>query len=130
MKLNVIKSTLILIVFLSLNSLWGQSTKPRRLEILFLGDNGHHKPVERLPSIMSALGNKGINFTYTDKLEDINLENLNRFDALMIYANWDEITPQAETAILAEIVSIVCFQNCPPTIFTYSGEFLKQKEAQ
>ena len=56
MKLNVIKSTLILIVFLSLNSLWGQSTKPRRLEILFLGDNGHHKPVERLPSIMSAWG--------------------------------------------------------------------------
>ena len=77
MRLSIIKSTLILVAFLSSLSLWGQGNSPRRLEILFLGDNGHHKPIERFSEIMPALGNKGINFTYTDKLEDINLNYLN-----------------------------------------------------
>jgi len=77
----------------------------RRLEILFLGDNGHHKPIERVPSIMSALGNKGINITYTDKLEDINSQNLAKYDALMIFANWDNITPNAEKALLDYVSS-------------------------
>ena len=36
-----------------------------RLEVLFLGDNGHHKPSERIPQIMQGLGPRGINFTYT-----------------------------------------------------------------
>lgn len=129
---------LIILLILTLFSIatFAQNTpKPRRLEVLFLGDNGHHKPVERLPSIMSALGNKGINFTYTNKLEDINLENLNRFDALMIYANWDEITPKAETALLAYVASgkgilpihcaSFCFRNSPEYIKMVGGQFWK-----
>ncbi|MFB0908763.1 MAG: hypothetical protein QMB03_10905, partial [Spirosomataceae bacterium] len=45
----------------------------RRIEVLFLGDSvSHHKPIERVPTVMAALGPKGINFTYTDKLEDLN----------------------------------------------------------
>ncbi len=129
---------LIILLILTLFSIatFAQNTlKPRRLEVLFLGDNGHHKPLERLPSIMSALGNKGINFTYTDKLEDINLENLNRFDALMIYANWDEITPQAETALLAYVASgkgilpihcaSFCFRNSPEYVKMVGGQFWK-----
>ena len=59
----------------------------RRLEILFLGDNGHHNPIDRVPSLMAALGPEGINFTYSDNLGDLNSETLNKFDALMIYAN-------------------------------------------
>ena len=41
-----------------------ESGQPRRTEILFLGDNGHHKPIERVPQLMAALGDKGINNTY------------------------------------------------------------------
>ena len=131
------KKTIIplLLTLLSLATFAQNSPKPRRLEVLFLGDNGHHKPVERLPSIMSALGNKGINFTYTNKLEDINLENLNRFDALMIYANWDDITPQAETALLAYVASgkgilpihcaSFCFRNSPEYVKMVGGQFWK-----
>lgn len=77
----------------------GKAT-PRRIEILFLGDNGHHKPIERVPEIMAALGDKGINFTYTDKLEDLNAENLNKYDGLLIYANWDSIPKPQEKALL------------------------------
>ena len=130
------KSIILLILTLfSIPTFAQNAPKPRRLEVLFLGDNGHHKPVERLPSIMSALGNKGINFTYTNKLEDINLENLNRFDALMIYANWDEITPQAETALLAYVASgkgilpihcaSFCFRNSPEYVKMVGGQFWK-----
>ncbi|QMW03757.1 PVC-type heme-binding CxxCH protein [Spirosoma foliorum] len=82
----------------------GKAT-PRRIEILFLGDNGHHKPIERVPEIMAALGDKGINFTYTDKLEDLNTENLNKYDGLLIYANWDSIPKPQEKAMLDYVAS-------------------------
>lgn len=80
-------------------------TGPRRTEILFLGDKGHHKPIERVPELMAALGNKGINITYTDRLEDLNTANLNRFDGLLIYANWDSIPKPQERALLDYVSS-------------------------
>ncbi|MBO0935038.1 ThuA domain-containing protein [Fibrella sp. HMF5335] len=80
-------------------------TGPRRTEILFLGDKGHHKPIERVPELMAALGNKGINITYTDRLEDLNTPNLNRFDGLLIYANWDSIPRPQERALLDYVSS-------------------------
>lgn len=87
-------------------SVSGQSAAlPRRTEILFLGDNGHHKPIERVPQLMAALGNKGINITYTDKLEDINPENLNKYDGLLIFANWDSIPKPQEKALLDYVSS-------------------------
>lgn len=104
----------------------------RRLEILFLGDNGHHKPIERVPSLMAALGPKGINITYTDDLKDINGQNLNKYDALMIYANWDEITPEAERALLDYVASgkgilpIHCASYC----FRNSAEYVKMVGGQ
>jgi uncharacterized protein len=133
MKLNAIKLTLILVVFFVCSPVWGQVSNPRRLEILFLGDNGHHKPIERFSEIMPALGNKGINFTYSDKLEDLNLNYLNKFDALMIYANWDNITPEAEKALLAYVASgkgllpihcaSYCFRNSPEYVKMVGGQF-------
>ena len=66
---------------------------PRRIEILFLGDNRHHQPIERVPSLMAALGPKGINFTYTDRLEDLNPANLNQYDGLLIYATTTRSAP-------------------------------------
>ena len=48
---------------------------------------------------MESLGPKGINFTYTDKREDLNAEVLGKYDALMIYANWDELLPEQENFV-------------------------------
>lgn len=105
----------------------------RRLEILFLGDNGHHRPIDRVPSIMAALGPKGINFTYTDDLADINTANLNKYDALMVYANWDKITPEAEKALLDYVASgkgflpihcaSYCFRNSDAYVKMVGGQF-------
>ena len=107
--------------------------KARRIEVLFLGDNGHHRPIERVPSIMAALGDKGVNFTYTDKLADINTANLNKYDALMIYANWDSIPPSVETDLLAYVASgkgilqihcaSYCFRNSSEYVTLVGGQF-------
>lgn len=99
----------------------------RRLEILFLGDNGHHKPIDRLPALMAGLGPKGINFTYTNKREDLNSENLNKYDALMIYANWDEIAPAEEKALLDFVASGKGFLpiHCASYCFRNSQEYVK-----
>ena len=63
----------------------------RRLELLFLGDKGHHKPFDRYPALQSAVGIKGMNITYTESLKDLNEAYLNKFDALVIFANHDSI---------------------------------------
>ncbi len=113
-------------------------SRPRRTEILFLGDNGHHKPVERVPEIMAALGAKGINFTYTDKLEDLNTENLNKYDGLLIYANWDSIGKPQEKALLDYVSSghgiipvhcaSYCFRNSPEYVDkVVGGQFWRHR---
>ena len=103
-----------------------QAAKPRRTEILFLGDNGHHKPIERVPQLMAALGNKGINITYTDRLEDLNADNLNKYDGLLIYANWDSIAKPQERALLDYVaaghglIPVHCASYC----FRNSAEYV------
>jgi putative membrane-bound dehydrogenase-like protein len=122
----------LLFLFILLSSLTASAQKARRLEILFLGDNGHHRPIERVPAIMAALGDKGVNFTYTDKLEDINLGNLNKYDALMIYANWDSIPPSVEKDLLAYVASGkgVLPIHCASYCFRNSSEYVKMVGGQ
>ncbi|MFN6374604.1 MAG: PVC-type heme-binding CxxCH protein [Chitinophagia bacterium] len=122
----------ILFALLLLSS-FATAQQGRRLEILFLGDNGHHRPIDRVPSIMAALGPKGINFTYTDDLADINTANLNKYDALMVFANWDKITPEAEKALLDYVASgkgflpihcaSYCFRNSEAYVKMVGGQF-------
>ncbi len=120
------------VLFFLLIAFTATAQKARRIEILFLGDNGHHRPIERVPSIMAALGDKGVNFTYTDKLADINTANLNKYDAVMVYANWDSIPPSAEKDLLAYVASgkgilpIHCASYC----FRNSSEYVKMVGGQ
>src|SRR6266481_879405 len=74
--------------------------KAPRLKILFLGDNGHHQPLIRLRDVYSNFARRGIDFTYTDRLQDITPQNLNRYDGLFVYANIERIDSQTEKAIL------------------------------
>jgi putative membrane-bound dehydrogenase-like protein len=110
------------------------AVKGRRIEVLFLGDTiGHHKSSERAPQIMAALGPKGINFTYTDDLNDLNPETLNKYDALMLFANWDSIAPQQAKALLDYVASgkgfvpvhcaSYCFRNNPEVVKLIGGQF-------
>src|SRR5919202_942814 len=103
-----------------------EASRPRRVEILFLGDNGHHRPIDRVPQLMAALGNRGINITYTDKLEDINPENLSQYDGLLIYANWDSIPKLQEKALLDYVSSGkgVIPVHCASYCFRNSAEYV------
>jgi hypothetical protein len=58
------------------------SVEPRRVKVLFLGDNGHHVPLERCRDVASTMGIRGIDLVYTDDLNDLNAANLNRYDVL------------------------------------------------
>lgn len=110
-----------------------QPVTPRRLEILFLGDNGHHRPIERVPAIMSALGSKGINFTYSDQLEDLNPTNLAKYDGVLLYANWDTISKPQERSLVDYIASgkgfipvhcaSYCFRNSDELVKIMGGQF-------
>jgi len=114
-----------LIILLLSTSVFAQQGK--RLEVLFLGDKGHHKPMERIPSLMAALGPKGVNFTYTDDLADLNLQTLSKYDALMVFANWNEIDAAAEKALLDFVASGKGFLpiHCASYCFRNSNEYVK-----
>jgi uncharacterized protein len=125
----------ILLFLLIINTTFAQSftPNPKRIEVLFLGDNGHHKPMDRAAQIMAGLGPKGINFTYTDQLDDINDKNLAKFDAILVYANWDEISKSAERSLLNFVASgkgilpihcaSYCFRNSQEYVKMVGGQF-------
>ena len=46
------------------------------------------------------MASRGVELTYTERLDDLNTANIARYDALMLYANIDAITPEAEKALL------------------------------
>ena len=72
-----------------------------RIEVLFLGDGGLHQPAERLRDVATSMLNRGISLYYTEDLADVNLENLRRYDAFLLYANHEgELPAEQETALL------------------------------
>lgn len=70
-----------------------------RLHILFLGDDGHHQPMERSQQIIPYLASRGIYVHYTERQEDLNLENLNQFDGVIFYGNRMGLTGTQESAL-------------------------------
>jgi uncharacterized protein len=66
------------------------------LNILFLGDNGHHRPRERFVQLQPVMAARGVKMVYTDKVSDLNPDNLKGYDALALYANIGTIDPPQE----------------------------------
>jgi putative membrane-bound dehydrogenase-like protein len=73
---------------------------PRPIKVLFLGDNGHHRPAERFRQLQPVLAARGIELMYTDRAEALKPKTLSAYDALLVYANTDTITPDQEKALL------------------------------
>lgn len=70
------------------------------LKVLWIGDGGHHKPAERLRQFAPVMLSRGIELVYTEDLETLTLANLKRYDALLVYANIDAISPAQDQAIV------------------------------
>src|SRR6266700_3823385 len=70
------------------------------LRVLFLGDNGHHRPEERFNQLLPVLAGRQVKLNYTASLDDLNAAKLAGFDCVLIYANHTKISPEQETALL------------------------------
>ncbi len=66
------------------------AAEPRRLEVLFLGDDGHHQPLDRYRVLKQALGPQGFNLTFAEDLATITRKKLDAYDALIVYANHEK----------------------------------------
>ncbi len=110
----------------------GQSPSPA-IKVLFLGDQGHHRPADRAAQITPVLAGRGIDVTYTEKLGDLNPATLARYDALLIYANSTVISPEQEKALLEYVnkgggfvpihCASYCFLNSPKYIALVGAQF-------
>src|SRR5579859_2233344 len=74
--------------------------EPKPLKLLFLGDNGHHRPNDRYRQLQPVLAKRGITVDYTDKADALTPAILGKYDGLIVYANIDGISPQQEAALL------------------------------
>ena len=93
--------TLLVVLVVPLPLLAGapQATE-RPLKVLFLGDKGHHRPADRAAQLLPVLHDRGIEVTYSERLDDLNPRTLAGYDALLVYANIDDIGPAQEKALL------------------------------
>ncbi|HVV99545.1 MAG TPA: ThuA domain-containing protein, partial [Planctomycetaceae bacterium] len=105
------------------------------LKLLFLGDEGHHRPVERFKQLQPAMASRDIELTYTDVADDLNPETLNKYDGLIVYANIEKISPEQERALLDYVAAghgfvplhcaSYCFLNSPKYIDLVGAQFQK-----
>jgi putative membrane-bound dehydrogenase-like protein len=105
----------------------------RPVKVLFLGDNGHHQPLLRFRQLQPVLASRGINVVYTDKVSALNPRTLAGYDALLVYANINSITPEQEKALLdfveqgkglvAVHCASYCFLNSPKYVALVGAQF-------
>src|SRR5882672_1235978 len=102
------------------------------IKILFLGDNGHHKPNERYRQLQPVLEKRGIELTYTDAVDALSAKTLARFDGLIVYANINKISPAQEAALLEYVASGKGFipLHCASYCFLNSEKYIELVGAQ
>lgn len=88
------------------------------IRILFLGDQGHHRPADRFKQLESELAKAGLRYTYTETLDDLNPDKLAGYDCLVIYANHTKISPEQEQSLMdfvkngGGLVALHCASYC------------------
>ncbi|MFL5243953.1 MAG: PVC-type heme-binding CxxCH protein [Gemmataceae bacterium] len=113
------------------------AAEPTKLSVLLLGDKGHHNPAEFAKVIGAALGKVGIDVSYTDKVEDLVSETLNKYDAVAIFRDSGELPAKNEVALLEYVESgkgLVpihcashCFRNSDRYTALVGGRFFKHE---
>jgi type 1 glutamine amidotransferase len=104
------------------------------LKVLFLGDTGHHVPSTRLLELRPAMNARGIQLTYTEDVAGaLTPETLKRYNALMLFANIDRITPEQDRALFDYVTqggafvpihcASFCFRNSDRIVALIGGQF-------
>src|SRR5215468_11632160 len=131
----MIHRCLISLLALAVSAALVRAEPSKPIKILFLGDNGHHRPAERFRQLQPILAQRGIDLTYTDKVESLDPKVLAAYDGLLIYANTTKITPEQEKALLDFVeggkgfiplhCASYCFLNSPKYIDLVGAQFQK-----
>jgi putative membrane-bound dehydrogenase-like protein len=121
------------LVLVAVTASLAAAEEPKSLKILFLGDDGHHRPVERFRQLQPVLAKRGIDVTYTDKVAALNPDLLAKYDGLIIYANITKITQEQEKALLDYVAggkgfiplhcASYCFLNSPKYVELVGAQF-------
>lgn len=103
------------------------------IKILFLGDNGYHKPNDRFRQLQPVLEKRGIALSYTDTAEALNAKTLAKYDGLLIYSNLTKISAEQEESLFDYVESgkgfiplhcaSYCFLNSPKYIELVGAQF-------
>ncbi|QDV06039.1 Trehalose utilization [Planctomycetes bacterium Poly30] len=104
-----------------------------RVQVLFLGDDGHHVPRERAAAANVPLFQRDIQIEYTEDVRALEPANLGRFDVVLIYANTTVIEKEQEAALLEFVrdggglvalhCASYCFLNSPAYVELVGGQF-------
>ena len=107
------------------------------LKVLFLGDHGHHAPAERADQLIPVSGGTGDRgrLTPDDIASALNPSTLAKYDALLVYANIDNIAPDQAKALLDYVANgggfapihcaSFCFRNDPEVVDLIGAQFLR-----
>ncbi|HTI72225.1 MAG TPA: PVC-type heme-binding CxxCH protein [Candidatus Limnocylindria bacterium] len=108
---------------------------PDTLRVLFLGDEGHHRPADRFKQLQPVLAKHEIELEYSASLADLSPAKLAGYDCVLVYANWTQIAPSQEQALLDFVqhgggfvplhCASYCFLNSPKYVELVGGQFLK-----
>ncbi len=111
------------------------AAEPKPLKILFLGDNGHHRPHDRYRQFVQPMAERKIDITYAGTPDALNAKTLSAYDGLIVYANTDAITPEQEAALLDFVASgkgfiplhcaSYCFRNSEKYVQLVGAQFQK-----
>ena len=126
----VLRSLALFLVFIA-----SKTATAADLKLLFMGDNGHHRPVDMFHAIAPVLEKRGIEMKYTDRMEDLTPETLAGFDGLVLYANIDRIEDAQAKAVLDYVAggkafvpihcATFCWRNNPEIVKLMGGQFQK-----
>jgi putative membrane-bound dehydrogenase-like protein len=89
-----------------------------RLAVLFLGDQGHHRPAVMHDLAARALSKDQIDLAYTDNVADLTADKLSKYDAVLIFRDSGDLPPDNEAALLAFVeggkglVAVHCASHC------------------
>src|SRR5262245_5247637 len=96
----MIRHWILVFLWMPLSVGLNESQQPRPIKVLYLGDNGPHRPAERYRQLQPVLAARGIELAYSDRPDALNDKTLARYDGLIVYANIVDIKPAQEQALL------------------------------
>lgn len=110
-----------------------QAARAERIRVLFLGDNGLHRPYARAKEVLPVLAERGVDVFYTADVGELNAERLDDYHVLFLYNNQARVTDEQFHAmsqfvengggLVAVHSASASFQNSEPFIKLVGAAF-------